>query len=365
MNLSESALLANFATAQSLACGDPIMAVVKADAYGHGAAWAAGVLQGHAHCFGVACVEEALTLRRAGISTPIFLLSPALPAERAAVVAQGFRPVVSTVGEAADFDLLAAKAGTRLPVQLVLDTGMGRIGFTPTAALAALPELLAFHHLQVESIASHFPCSDEDASFTLQQISQFRQTVAELAAGGLRPSFVHVANSGGILNFPHAPGELVRAGLMLYGATPQTEHTAKLSPVLTWKARISLVREVPAGHGISYGRTFITSRPTRVATVSAGYADGYPRPLSGKGAAVLVQGCRCPLLGRVTMDQIMVDVTNLTKSPVPGEECVLLGRQGTAEVSASELATLAGTNEWEIFTRIGRRVRRSTEAAPV
>ncbi len=332
-----------------------IMAVVKANAYGHGAAQIAAALAGEAAMFGVANVTEAEEVRAQVASTPVFILGPALPEERARLAAARFIPTISTVEEARAF---AAVAGdTPLPVHVKLDTGMGRIGVLEGEAVPVVRAIMAVPGIVVTGIASHLPVADEDDAFTQEQLAHFHRDVAALRALGLSQPLVHVENSAGVIAHPADAGDLVRTGLMLYGSAPIASFQSKLRPVLTWKTRATIVRDVPAGHGVSYGRTFITPRPMRIATLAVGYADGYQRHLSNRGAEVLIRGQRCAVLGRVTMDQIMVDVTALPEVEA-GEEVVLLGRQGDAEISAAELAQKAGTIAYEIFTGIGRRVER-------
>ena len=332
-----------------------IMAVVKANAYGHGVGLVARTLAAQAGMFGVANVTEAEELRTHVADTPIFILGPALPEERARVAAARFIPAISTVEEARSY---AALAGTEpLPMHLMLDTGMGRIGIWENEALAAAREIHALPGLVITGLASHLPVADEDDAFTRNQLAHFYRTVAELRALGHGQPIVHVENSAGIIGYAAQAGDMVRAGLMLYGSAPIAEFQPRLRAAMTWKTRVTLVRTVPAGHGISYGRTFITPRPMRVATLAVGYADGYQRHLSNHGTEVLIRGCRCPFLGRVTMDQIMTDVTALPGVEA-GEEVVLMGRQGGEEILAAELAQKAGTIPWEIFTSVGRRVER-------
>jgi alanine racemase len=211
--------------------------------------------------------------------------------------------------------------------------------------------------IELAGVCSHLPVADEDAAFTAAQISRFETLVKELRAAGLRVPMTHVENSAGFIRFPEQAGSLIRSGLALYGVSPLREFQARLQPALTWKTRVLMARDFAAGRSISYGRTFITPRPMRVATLAAGYADGYPRQVSGKGAAVLIGGRRCPVLGRVTMDQLMADVTAL-KEVKAGDEAVLLGRQGNEEIPAPELAAWAGTIAWHTFTGLGQRVVR-------
>ena len=327
-----------------------VMAVVKANGYGHAAVKMAVALTGRVHSFGVACVGEAERLRAAGIEDPVYLLSSVLPSEVPRVVAGGFRPTISTEQEAINFNSEAEATGVRLPIQWVIDTGMGRAGTLPSGVRTMAESWAKWPQLKLESISSHFPSADEDGDFTQQQLAHFHSIVQDLEDHGIKPDFVHVSNSAGLLGFPIGPREIVRAGLMLYGISPLPKFQAELRPVITWKTRVTLVRELPENWGVSYGRTFITHKPTLVATLAVGYADGYPRHLSNRGADVLIQGVRCPLLGRVTMDQLVVDVSHLPSPPQPGAEAVILGKQGGEEISALELAEKSGTIPWEIFT---------------
>ncbi len=335
--------------------GVRVMAVVKANAYGHDVRHVVPALAGRVEMFGVANVAEAREVRALAAETPVFLLGPALPEERAEIVAAGFVPSVSSATEAREFGALAG--GRRVPVHLVIDTGMGRIGVWQEEAAAVAREILALPSLEITGIASHFPSADEDAAFTREQIAHFQGVVAELKLAGLSRPLVHLENSAGVIGFPAAGGDMVRPGLMLYGSAPVPDFQPRLRAVMSWKTRVTLVREVGAGRGISYGRAFIAPHPMRVATLATGYADGYRRHLSGREASVLLRGQRCAVLGRVTMDQIVADVSALPGIEC-GEECVLLGRQGREEILAAELAQKAGTIPWEIFTGIGRRVER-------
>ena len=353
-------------------CSDSaILAVVKANAYGHGAIRAAEALREIASLFGVANLHEALELRHAGVTAPILLLSPCLAHERAVALKEGVHICISSVTEAAELSQLAGEMGQSAHVHVTLDTGMGRMGFvdhewTPETVRA----LLQLPSITWEGISSHFPSSDEDLAFSRYQIEHFRAAVQLAREAGLEPRWIHLSNSAGVLGYTETHGlcNLGRPGLVLYGVDPlegqsEVPHAAageasEVRPVLTWKTRVTVVRELPEGHGVSYGRTYITSRPTRVATLACGYADGYPRQISGHDGVVLIHGVRCPLLGRVTMDQIIADVTDLPEKPAPGDEAVLLGSQGEATIPALELAQKAGTIAWHIFTGISGRVAR-------
>ena len=332
--------------------------MVKADGYGHGAREIARALA-EEKCvvgFGVASLSEARDL--ALPDKPIWILGPALPEERSAIVEGGYIPVVSTLEEARAYSSSAEQLQKEARIQLAIDTGMGRVGCRPDNALNLLPELVALPGIVIESIGSHLPSADEDAAFTNDQFKQFRGLVREIRGAGYSFSHAHIANSAGTLGYPHREGETVRAGLMLYGSSPLPRWQKELRPALAWKSRVCLVRELPAGHGVSYGRIFITDRPTLTATISAGYADGLPRHLAASGAEVLIGGKRCPLLGRVTMDQIIVDVSHLPNPPEVGDETVIIGSQNSEIIPVDEVAERAGTITWEIFTGISKRVRR-------
>lgn len=342
--------------------GAGIMAIVKANAYGHGLAGIVHALRDVVAFFGVANVHEAEAVRAAlgpfpddAVIPGIFILGPALPGERPAIVEGGFVPAISSLKEAAAYSGLAR--GRPVPVHLSIDTGMGRTGIAEENARDIVPQILRMPDLAVAGVSTHLPVADEDEEFTREQLGRFQGVVAGLREIGVNAPFIHALNSAGLFRFPHHAGTLVRAGLMLYGSSPLPEFQSQLRPALALKTRITLIRDIRAGHGISYGRTYITARPTRVATLAIGYADGYQRHLSGQDADVLIHGRRCPVLGRVTMDQIMVDVSQVAEAAI-GDEAVLIGSSGSQEILAAELATKAGTIAWEIFTSIGARVER-------
>jgi len=235
--------------------------------------------------------------------------------------------------------------------------GMGRMGAVETEAVEIFKRVAALPKIDIHSVSTHMPVSDVDADYTKDQLVRFRKVVERLRAavpGGYK---AHVLQSAGTLGFNETVDEIVRAGIILYGISPLPEFQKLLKPAMTWKTRIGLIRDVPKGASISYGRTFIMPKPMRVATLTAGYADGYPRNLSNVGADILVRGKRCPLLGRVTMDLMVIDVSHLPDVDL-GDEVVLMGRQGDAEIPCVELAEKAGTITWEITTRIGQRVKR-------
>ncbi|BDS08588.1 alanine racemase [Oceaniferula spumae] len=334
-----------------------IMAVLKAGAYGHGIANIASALEqlpaAEAPVFlGVASVIEARRLAEAGIKTRIYLLGPTFPSEREEIVARRWTPCISSLAEARDFNRLVRENNAEpLPVHITVDTGMGRGGFLPDALLEKIGELEDFEHLYFEGIGSHLPSADEDEEFTRTQFEVFEVLLDKLDYD--RFKFRHLANSAGLLGYQSASTNLYRPGLMLYGISPLPQFQDKLTPVLTLKSRVSLVRELPAGHGISYGRQTILEKDTLVATVGIGYGDGYPREISGNGASVFIRGKRCPLLGRVTMDQIMIDVSELPDCE-SGDEVELFGEN----ILVSEVAERAGTISWAVLTGITPRVTR-------
>jgi alanine racemase len=265
------------------------------------------------------------------------------------VVEKGLIATVSSADEALGY---AACGDAR--INFKVDTGMGRVGAWCESATQELASITG--RVNIHSISTHLPCSDEDEDFTNHQLGEFSRLIEgfRLLAPGAK---IHTLNSAGILKFPMHAGDIVRAGLVLYGRSPLPEFQRECRAALTWKARVTLVRDLPAAAGVCYGRTFITSRPTRTAVLPVGYADGFPRQVSGKGASVLLRETRCPVLGRVTMDQIVVDVT-AAGGVQPGDEAVLIGSQGRETIPAAELASQAGTIAWDIFTGIKHRVAR-------
>jgi alanine racemase len=330
-----------------------LMAVVKAGAYGHGLEDIAKSLAAEDIAFfGVANVGEARRIRQAGVETRIYLLGATWSEERDEIVARDWTPCISSIEEAEQFNRLAAARHKRLKVHLAVDTGMGRGGFVAEHLPEKLANLERMDHLEIEGIGSHLPSADEDEEFTLKQFARFEAIIAELG-GAPRFKWRHLSNSAGLLGYPQGVCNLSRPGLMLYGVSPLPAFQEKLSNVMTLKSRVTLVRTLPAGHGVSYGRQFLTTRPTRVATVGIGYGDGYPRHISGNGADFWIRGRRFPILGRVTMDQTMVDVTGADEVS-EGDEVELFG----SNIPVAEIALKADTIVWEIFTGITPRVTR-------
>ncbi|HEY4257078.1 MAG TPA: alanine racemase [Candidatus Udaeobacter sp.] len=328
-----------------------MLAVVKANAYGHGLLGVAQTLADDAQLFGVANLEEALALRES-LPHPIVILGPATPEERSIIAQRKFIPTISSLEEAQAFDQLGP-----VSINFKIDTGMGRMGVVESESREVFKRVAALPNIDIHSVSTHMPVSNEDAKFTRGQLVRFRRIIEQIRAEVPGSYRAHVLQSAGTLAFNPPTFEIVRAGIMLYGISPLPEFQKLLKAVMTWKTRIVLIRDMPKGSSISYGRTFITPRKMQIATLSAGYADGYPWHLSNRGAAALVRGQRCALVGRVTMDLMMIDVSNIDNVQV-GDEVVLMGRDGSEEISCRELAEKAGTITWEIITRIGARVRR-------
>ena len=344
---------------EGLRPGVRLMAVVKAGAYGHGLELVGAAVAGGVDWFGVANLHEAVCLRRVTELTPvpILILGPALPSERGAIVERGFCPVISTLEEAAAYDAEARKRGAEpFDLHLAVDTGMGRMGVWEEEAEILIRAIGRMPSVRLAGLATHFPSADDDAAYTQGQIERFAALVTRIRAEGWM-GMVHLANSAGMLRFPESCSDLARVGLAMYGCSPVAGVEAPVRSALNWKTRVALVRDLGPGRSVSYGRTFVTDHPMRAATLAVGYADGYPRSLSGSGVAVLIHGVRCPLLGRVTMDQIVVDVSECA-GVACGEEAVLLGEQGGQQITVDEMARCAGTFPWEIFTGFGGRVVR-------
>jgi len=332
-------------------------AVVKADAYGHGAiAVARAVLEAGADMLAVAIVNEALELRRAGFTAPILILGYTPQLQAVQVVAANIQQTVFSLEAAQALSQAAVSLGEKAKVHIKIDTGMTRIGIRPEEAGEFAARLAALPGIAVEGVFSHFATADSsDKSFAKQQFERFQQAVADIEKQGISVPVRHIANSAAILDLPDTQLDMVRAGIILYGLWPSGEvgRTIDLKPAMKFKARVSYVKEVPAGVGISYGCTYVTERFSRIATLPVGYADGWTRLLAGK-ASVVVKGQRAPLVGRVCMDQCMIDVTAIPEVK-QGDEVLLFG--GDA-LPADEVAELLGTINYEVVCMVGKRVPR-------
>lgn len=359
-----SALLHNFRLIQDLAGDTPVCAVVKADAYGHGDLMVSRTLaEAGAAWFAVSCLAEAKRLRRAGISQPILILGMTQPALAAELAGNHIVQALFSLDYARALADAARASGVTVEGHLKIDTGMGRIGFgaredfeTAAEGLSACRKL---EGLQVSGAFQHFAAADsaaeQDLDYTLNQYALFCRMLERLEASGGPLGTVHCCNSAGLVSHPEWARDLVRAGIILYGQDPSGElPLSGLRPVMELKTVVSHVKELPRGVSIGYGRTYTTERPTVVATLCCGYADGYPRVLSNQGVAS-IGGRPAPVIGRVSMDQVMVEVTGLPPVSI-GDEAVLIG--GSGADSFTEAAGKAKTISYELLCGVSRRVPR-------
>lgn len=338
-----------------------MIGVVKADAYGHGAAPVAQAIDRFVAGYAVATIEEGLLLRRHGVSKMILILGVTHPADYEKLLKADIRPSVFTMEQAEPLSELACRMGKRAKIHLALDTGMGRIGMEPDGKGADLAARIAsLPGIEAEGLFTHFATADEaDKSETLRQLERYLEFDEMLRARGIEIPLKHCSNSAGIIAFPEANLNLVRAGISIYGMYPSDEvdrTRLALRPVMELKSAVSYVKEMRPGQKISYGGTYTVERPMRVATIPVGYGDGYPRGLSGRGC-VLICGRRAPILGRICMDQFMVDVTDIPEAEVD-TEVTLIGRDGGEELRVEDLSKLSGRFHYELVCDIGKRVPR-------
>ena len=337
------------------------VAVIKADAYGHGLPQAAArLMHAGADLFAVANVSEAAAIREIGPGWPILLLSPVLPEEDDFLGTYDLSATISSAQEVERFDAAGARAGHPISVHLKIDTGMGRLGVWHEQA----PELYAVvarsKHLRLAGVFTHFAAPD-DTAFTAEQRTRFLRALQRCDGLDLRNIFVHADNSAGIETLPGSGGPFnaVRIGLLQFGILPHPRSLlseVRTEPVFSFRTRVGLVKTLPAGETVSYARTHRLERETRVAIICAGYGDGIPRSMSSR-AQVLIHGRRCPVLGRITMDQTIVDITQLIDVRV-GEEVVLVGQQSDGEISIAEFSAWGETIPWETLCSVTKRVTR-------
>lgn len=350
-----SALQHNLRIIRALSGARGLIGVVKADAYGHGSIEVARrLITGGATDLAVAYVDEAIILREAGVNVPILVLMDQENPE------DYFRyclsPVIRDSTTARLFSDEARKRGTPISVHMKVDTGMGRIGFRPELAVEAALDMAGMEGITLTGLMSHFSEADlEDRSYTRQQLKLFGELRDAIQAQTGLSLCCHIANSAAVLSMPEALFDAVRPGLALYGYSPFKE-SCELRPVLSLRSRVLAVRNLPAASPVSYGRTFITKRDSRIAVVPVGYADGYSR-LFSNNAEMLVRGCRAPVVGRVCMDMTMLDVTAVSQVS-EGDEVVILGRQSDEMITALELAGRIKTIPYEILTSLGTRARK-------
>ncbi len=341
-----------------------LYAVVKANAYGHGLDLIApAVLQAGADRLAVAAVNEAIVLRRAGLRAPLLILGYTPPELAETLLEYDLTATVYEAQTAQTFAEVAARQGQLLTVHLKVDTGMRRLGIDHTNAIDLCARLAGNAHLRLEGIFTHFSRADEaDQCYTQEQLSRFSALLARLATAGCRPPIAHAANSAATLTLPHAHLDAVRCGILLYGLSPSADVPAPegIRPILSWKARIAQVRRLDAGEPVSYGSAWRAPDTRTVAVVPVGYADGFPRsPQTWQ--RVLIGGCSVPIVGRVCMDQTVVDVTELVaagRSVAQGDEVVLIGTQQGASLSAEKVADCLGTINYEVTSRLMARLPR-------
>lgn len=335
-----------------------ILAVVKANAYGHGAIPISQSLEemGVDH-FGVALVEEGVTLRQAGVRLPILVMGGIFEDQVPEILQYRLTPVIYRISLARVLSEHAQNRGISWPVHIKVDTGMGRLGLRPEEVEGFVMGLRLLKGLEIEGILTHFADADiSDKRFAQEQMAIFLRICDALDKNGSHARIRHVANSAAVVDLPETHLDMVRTGLMLYGYHPNRTDLP-LQKILSWKTRVVHLKKVPTGTTISYGRTFVTRRESLIATLPVGYADGFDRTLTNRGV-VLIRGMRVPVVGRVCMDMTMLDVTEVPGVAV-GDTVTLLGRDGSEEITAHDLANQAGTICYEILSRIGPRVQRT------
>ena len=336
--------------------GVKVMACVKAEAYGHGLIPVSRELAAAGVDFlAVASIDEAIALRRAGIDRRILVLGLVLEQDIPALFDYHITPTVCSMSIAKALDRHAAGLGQICDIHIKVDTGMGRIGVIHDKAYGFVRQTAALAHVRIEGIFTHLACADTDEGLTSRQIRLFGSLVLRLRRNGIRVPLVHAANSMGVIAYPDSHFTMVRPGLILYGLHPAQGLPISIRPVMSLKTRVVYIKDVCAGSGVSYGHTYVTRTPTRIATLPIGYGDGYPRNLSNIGP-VLINGRRFTVAGRVCMDQIMVDVHDARVEA--GDEAVLIGQQGGQRITSEELASLSRTIPYEIVCGIGSRVPR-------
>ena len=342
--------------------GVKLLGVVKANAYGHGAVPVASYLENQVDYFATATIEEAVELRENGISAPILILGYVSPSQFGDLVEYDITQTIDSYAQALALEKEAARQNRKAKAHLAVDTGMTRIGFQVTehdadeaAKIADLP------HIELEGMFTHFSCADqEDKTYCSMQMEKYDKMTALLAERGVTIPLRHICNSAGIMEFDDHRFEMVRSGIITYGIYPSEEvkkERLDLIPALSWKSHVIHVKEVGPGIGVSYGATYVTEKPmTRIATVSAGYADGYPRALSNQGC-VLIHGKKAPIIGRICMDQMMVDVTDIPDVQVE-DVVTLVGTDGDETITIEEIANPAARFDYEMLCDISSRVTR-------
>ena len=342
--------------------GVKLLGVVKANAYGHGAVPVASYLENQVDYFATATIEEAVELRENGISAPILILGYVSPSQYGDLVEYDITQTIDSYAQALALEKEAARQNRKAKAHLAVDTGMTRIGFQVTEHDADVAAKIAdLPHIELEGMFTHFSCADqEDKTYCSMQMEKYDKMTALLAERSVTIPLRHICNSAGIMEFDDHRFEMVRSGIITYGIYPSEEvkkERLDLIPALSWKSHVIHVKEVGPGIGVSYGATYVTEKPmTRIATVSAGYADGYPRALSNQGC-VLIHGKKAPIIGRICMDQMMVDVTDIPDVQVE-DVVTLVGTDGDETITIEEIANPAARFDYEMLCDISSRVTR-------
>lgn len=341
-----------------------IMAVVKTDAYGHGAVPLAKLLEPLEYLWGfaTATVEEAVELRQAGVKKPILILGYSFPECYQQIVEYNICQTVFTYEMAELLSKEAVRQNKKARVHIKLDTGMGRIGYQETQnAVEDVCKMKALPMLEVEGVFTHFANADaKTQDYTVMQLGKFEEMISAMEDAGITFSLKHCANSAGIIELSNHKFNLVRAGIISFGMWPSKEvkrDIVQLKPILSLKSHVVYVKEVEAGSAVSYGCTWVADKKRRIATIPVGYGDGYPRSLSNKGY-VLIRGCAAPIVGRVCMDQMMADVTEVTEEVCVGDEVTLIGQDGELCITAEEIGELSGRFNYELMCDLGNRIPR-------
>lgn len=354
------ALHHNLNEAKRVSKGAKILAVVKADGYGHGAVEVAKAIQDEADYFGVALIDEALQLRRHGVEKPILILGYTSPAQYETLINADITQAIFSVESARELSNTAVRMGKAAKVHAVVDTGMSRIGFpAERESVDIIKWMSTLPGIELEGIFSHLALADaKDKTVDNMQLNKFKFVFSELEKSGVNIPIKHISNSAAVIDSDY-PFDMVRCGIMLYGMYPSEEVnkcSVDLKPVMSLKSSVIQIKTLGPGVGVSYGHTYVTQKETRIATVSAGYGDGYPRALSSKGR-VIINGQYAPIIGRVCMDIFMVDITHIEgveiETPV-----ILIGRDGDKVITAEEVGELADTFNYEIVCSVSRRVPR-------
>lgn len=349
----------NFLTIKKFVGDKKIISVVKANAYGHGALMVAKELeQLGTDMLAVANVEEGIELRKGGINKPILIFGFIFPEEINLLMDFSLTPTIYSETLAKELNKQVEKRKEKIKIHIKIDTGMARVGIAWNESLGFIKRIKALKGLEIEGLYSHFSSADEkNSAFSEIQFRRFKKVIEQLNKEKINIPIKHMSNSAALLNFPQFNLDAVRPGILLYGLNPLPEKLEfKIYPVMALKTRVIFMKEIKAGVSVGYGRTFYAKRPSLIATVPFGYADGYPRTLSNKGE-VLVKGRRAGIVGRICMDSLMIDVTDI-KNPKEGDEVVVIGKSGKEEITVEELANLCQTINYEIACGIKERVKR-------